>query len=368
MYRRSGARFNRGRIAAAAVASGSDVTAPTLSTAAIGAAGTTLVLTYNEALDAASVPALGAFSIAGTTLAALTGTPAVAGSAVTLTLSPAVASTETGITVSYTAGGSPIQDAAGNDAANLVAQAVTNNSTHAYDPRDEGGAVLWVDMQDASSFTQSAGTLTALTNKISGGSFTLVGSPIYSATGLNSKPTIDFGGATRYCHGNEAAVVAPGKDNNAATVVSVAAFDSIDGAVDILFAWANSGVASNGSRYSSEGTTLTGRMRAVTQNDAGTLVTVNGALQTDTTAHVYSCEWSGGLVQSEIDNVADIASTAMSPVTSTPDRYALGIRPDNIPDLPLAGRVSEHWVFSKQLSAAALTRVNAYLKAKWNTP
>jgi hypothetical protein len=126
-----------------AASSGADVTAPTLSSAVINAAGTSLTLTYNEALDTGSVPALGAFTLAGTILAALTGTPNVTGSTVVLTLAPGVTVGETGITISYTAGGSPIQDLAGNDAANLVTQAVTNNSTRAYSPADEGNLVWW---------------------------------------------------------------------------------------------------------------------------------------------------------------------------------------------------------------------------------
>lgn len=38
-------------------AAGGDVTAPTLSSAVIPAAGTSIVLTYNEALDTGSTPA-----------------------------------------------------------------------------------------------------------------------------------------------------------------------------------------------------------------------------------------------------------------------------------------------------------------------
>jgi uncharacterized repeat protein (TIGR02059 family) len=103
-----------------------DTTPPTLSTAAIPSAGTTLVLTYNEALDTGSTPAAGAFSLSGT--ARTVSSVAVSGSAVTLTLSGAVAIGAT-VTVSYTAGGAPIRDVAGNNAANLSSQAVTNNST-----------------------------------------------------------------------------------------------------------------------------------------------------------------------------------------------------------------------------------------------
>ena len=49
----------------------------------------------------------------------------ISGSAVTLTLSAGLANSDT-VTVSYTANVIPIQDLAGNDAASLVGQAVTN--------------------------------------------------------------------------------------------------------------------------------------------------------------------------------------------------------------------------------------------------
>ena len=104
-----------------------DTTAPVLSTAT--AAGTSLVLTYDEPLDAESVPGTDAFSVkvAGGAGAAPSGV-AVAGSAVTLTLASAVTAGQT-VTVSYTVptgmAPAPIQDPAGNDAAALTDRAVT---------------------------------------------------------------------------------------------------------------------------------------------------------------------------------------------------------------------------------------------------
>ena len=89
--------------------------------------GTGLVLTFGEALDGASVPAAGDFSI-GTDGAAQSVTGVVVGpSTVTLTLSPGAANGNI-ITVSYTAAANPLRDAATNAASNLSDQAVTNNT------------------------------------------------------------------------------------------------------------------------------------------------------------------------------------------------------------------------------------------------
>lgn len=89
------------------------------------ASGATLTISYDESLDPASVPANGDFAVGGghaVTAVSVTGTDVV------LALAPAVLAGESGLTVSYTPGASPLQDMAGNDAAALVSQAVTNST------------------------------------------------------------------------------------------------------------------------------------------------------------------------------------------------------------------------------------------------
>ena len=110
-----------------------------LDTAAVN--GDTLTLTYDEALGA-SVPATSAFTLGGTSVSV--NTVAVSGMTVTLTLSAAVSSEAT-VTVSYTAptapGTNPLQDVAGNPAANFTDQAVTNNTPDNTPPMLTGAAV-----------------------------------------------------------------------------------------------------------------------------------------------------------------------------------------------------------------------------------
>ena len=107
----------------------SDTTPPTLETAEVN--GATLTLTYDETLDTASVPAASDYtvSVADATRSLASATPiAVSGSTVALTLSSAVTPGQT-VTVSYAVPSTnPVQDAAGNDAAVLSSQAVTNNT------------------------------------------------------------------------------------------------------------------------------------------------------------------------------------------------------------------------------------------------
>ncbi len=119
---------------------GGDVTAPVFQSAAVN--GAALTMTYNEALNTGSVPANGDFVISGGH--SVTGRN-VTGSTVVLTLSPAVVNGET-ITLSYTTGTNPIEDVAGNDAANLVNAAVTNNT-----PGGGGGSLTLLPNGDGIS-------------------------------------------------------------------------------------------------------------------------------------------------------------------------------------------------------------------------
>ena len=105
---------------------GTDATPPLLTGATV--TGSTLVLTYDEALDGASVPpAPGAFVVtaAGNTIT-VQGVR-VAGATVTLTLATAVEVNQA-VTVDYTPGTNPIQDEAGIDAVPLSGQTVTNTT------------------------------------------------------------------------------------------------------------------------------------------------------------------------------------------------------------------------------------------------
>ena len=99
-----------------------DTTPPTLSTATVE--GTSLILTYNEALDATSEPAASDFTVTVAGSARTVSGVAVSGMTVTLTLGSAVTAGQA-VTLDYTAGTNPIQDTSGNDAAGLSAQTVT---------------------------------------------------------------------------------------------------------------------------------------------------------------------------------------------------------------------------------------------------
>ena len=117
-----------------------DETPPMLTRAAVNAS--TLVLTYDETLDGASVPAAGDFVVTAAENRINVQQVSVGGSAVTLTLASAVQANQT-VTLDYTPGANPIQDMAGNDAAALSGQHVTNNTPGGGGGGGGGGRYWW---------------------------------------------------------------------------------------------------------------------------------------------------------------------------------------------------------------------------------
>ena len=182
-----------------------DVTAPVRQSAVVNAAGTSLTLTYNEALGSTTA-ATGDFVVrVGGSTRSVTGV-AVSGSTVVLTLSPVVQQNEE-VTVAYTAPASnssatnnAIQDSVGNDAVSFTALAATNNSTtDTISPtlvstavNAAGAAVL--------TFSETLGTTgpsaSAFTVTVDGATLTVTGVTIVGATVvIVTSPKIEAGKA-----------------------------------------------------------------------------------------------------------------------------------------------------------------------------
>ena len=134
---------------------------PTLSSAIVS--GTALTLTYSETLDSSSTPDADDFTVEvdGSAVSLANASPvAVSGSAVTLTLASAVTS-GLGVTVSYTADTKPIQDAAGNDAANLAGQTVSNGTNTAPSFSSSSTVPSTLSVQENSPAGTAVGTVAA---------------------------------------------------------------------------------------------------------------------------------------------------------------------------------------------------------------
>lgn len=183
---------------AASEVSGDDV-APVLVSAVIDSAGTTLTLTYDEALDETSEPATTAWTLAGTS--STVSARNVTGSTVVLTLNPAVYRHET-ITLDYTAPGTNVQDLAGNDAANLNDQVVTNNTAaRAADPLaivQSANVISFLSGDLGLAEAGGAGTgLSTWSDQSGNGNDAIqisstTARPDLNATGLNGHGVVDF--------------------------------------------------------------------------------------------------------------------------------------------------------------------------------
>ncbi len=120
--------------------------------------GSTLVLTYDEALDGGSRPVSGDFTVSGgDRVRAVTGVR-VNGSGVELTLDVGAEHGEAGILVSYTVptgmGANPIRDVLGNDAEALSRESVTNETPDTTSPEV---SILAISSNPGSDRTYAAG-------------------------------------------------------------------------------------------------------------------------------------------------------------------------------------------------------------------
>jgi len=103
-----------------------DIIAPILLVAEVGTVGDdTITLLYNEDLDPLSISSVLDYSVVGTILTV--NSVGVDGRYIIIEMTGNITEIDA-ITIFYTAAADPVRDLSGNEAANLVAQEVTNNT------------------------------------------------------------------------------------------------------------------------------------------------------------------------------------------------------------------------------------------------
>ncbi|SMO96197.1 DUF2341 domain-containing protein [Gracilimonas mengyeensis] len=113
-------------VPSAEVSATADQSPPTLEAVTVNRSN--LQLDYNESLDGGSVPSASSFTVNVNSSEVTITNVSISGDKVNLTINPE-AEVGDDVEVSYTAGGNPIQDVAGNNAGNLTNQTVTNNTS-----------------------------------------------------------------------------------------------------------------------------------------------------------------------------------------------------------------------------------------------
>ena len=331
-----------------------DTTAPVFANATVN--GSTLVMTYTEAntLDATNKPLPGAFTVSGGHSVTTVSVDAAL-KTVTLTLGTAVANGET-VTVSYTDptaanDANAIQDAAGNDAATITTQAVTNNTPDTTAPvfasATVNGSTLVLNYTEAN-------TLDA-TNKPLPGAFTVSGGHSVTAVAVDAalkKVTLTLGTAvangetvtvsyTDPTAGNDTNAIQDSTGNDAATITTQAVTNNTPDTIAPVFASATVNGSSLVLNYT-EANTLDATNKpllgafTVSGGHSVTAVAVNAALKTVTltlgtavangeTVTVSYTDPTGGNDLNAIQDAAgnDAATITTQAVTNnTPDTTA----------------------------------------------
>ncbi|MCW8208621.1 hypothetical protein D8B24_16690 [Verminephrobacter aporrectodeae subsp. tuberculatae] len=306
-----------------------DNTPPVINTATVN--GNQLVLTYTEAnrLDGAPLTGNAGFTVSSTTGTAITVSDAVAHAAnktVTLTLSRAVTNAET-VTVSYTKpeSGAVVRDAAGNTAANLSSQAVTNNTpatpaTPADTTPPEFSSATVTDNQLVISYTEANSlNAAALTGNagftVSGTTGTAIAVSSASVDATAKTVTLTLSRAVAYSETvnvsytkpTTGAVVQDAAGNAAANFSSQAAINNTQDTTPPVFSSAtvtdNLLVISYTEANHLDAAALTGNAGFTVSSTAGTAITVSSA-RVNTTAKTVTLTLNRAVANSETVNVS----------------------------------------------------------------
>ncbi|WP_296950096.1 SwmB domain-containing protein [uncultured Massilia sp.] len=329
-----------------------DTVAPTLQSAIV--VGTSLVLTYDEALDAASAPDVSAFTVkvGGQAVSVTNMVINAQNGTVTLTLADAVQPNQI-VTVSYADnpnGVGPLQDAAGNDAVPLTDEAVTNNSLDTLAPTLASAAV------NGTSLVLTYNEALDINQQLSAGAFTVkVGNATVAVTGavVNNDKTVTLtlatavqpddvvkvsyqvpstGGVVQDAAGNDAAAVtdATVTNNSGDTLAPTLASAAVNGTSLVLTyneALDISQQLSAGAFTVKVGNATVAVTGAVVNSDKTVTLTLATAVQPNDVVKVsYQVPSTGGVVQDAAGNdaaaVTDAAVTNNSGDTLAPTLQA----------------------------------------------
>lgn len=239
----------------------------------------------------------------------------------------------------------------------------------AFSPLNITGCVAWFDMQDATSFTNSAGFISAITNKASSVSWTeATNRPAYSATGFNSFPCMDFDGVNDIIQSTEAAVYNVFNAVTGYTIFYVANHDVADSS-NAVFGCGNTGVV-NTSHTKYWGTNVTGNGVYIAQARDAASAAINvessGGLA-DINNNIFEWFQSGSAVSLKVNGLGkdpNIAAQALGVVSA--NASAIGARPSSVANAFHDGKVAEIIIYNSELSAANRTLVRNYLATKWS--
>ena len=334
-----------------------DTTPPTLSSAATDAAGTAVVLTFDEALDTGNVPAASAFTLSPVRTIS---NVAVSGATVTLTVSPAFANGDV-ITVDYDAPGTaPLQDASGNEVVDFASpQSVTNNvpapaattvtANAGADRTVASGGSVGIGGTD--TVANGVGNTTIAWTLVSGGSgsslsATNVASPTFTA------PTIAAGGANRVFVWRKTVTNNGVSDTDDVTVTVTAPSATT---TVVANAGVDRSVASGGTTVIGGADNIVNGVGATTvawtrvSGSGGSLSSTTAASPTFTAPTLSSgasnriITWRKTVTNNGVSDTDDVAITVTAPPTTGTSHLRLFPASADAPDAPAAGYTFERF-------------------------
>lgn len=239
------------------------------------------------------------------------------------------------------------------------------NAARALAPGAVPGCVLWIDMQDASAYAQSGGTMESVTNKMSGVVWSdpaVANLPTFSAGGLNGRDCMDFElDNSEAIMSTEAAVWQAFRSGNDYTVFMVLQ-NEVAAQSNVALGFGDDTEA--GSRLI--GNAVNRYRNSFVNDDVSFTVNQTDTGTNDTNPHVHMWRVSGGQIVLEIDGVRlTVTPATQVPSVMTLSRAALGCRPDPVPDNFYDGRAGEWAAYGRALSASEVAGVTRYLLAGW---
>jgi hypothetical protein len=242
-----------------------------------------------------------------------------------------------------------------------------------FDPMTISGLVAWFDMQQADSYTVTAGspdTVSSIKNLVSNTAWNTVVNayPRYEATGLNGKPCMRVNGGAdqRGIASTEAAVLAALNGTNP-SMTMVAVYEPLFSGTHTIFGAGDTTVNSdNSARFGViQATSLrTWYNRVDSSGTLGEAASATGdGLQLQ--PYVLSARTSGTAASFHINGVQSGTGQTVNTGAVTATRVAIGLRPDLNPDSVLNGRVSELLIFNRSLTDLELSRLHSNLMTKW---
>ncbi len=234
-----------------------------------------------------------------------------------------------------------------------------------FTPSDLSGLVGWFDMLDATSFSQSGGSVQSIRNKATGILWNTALSvlPGYSATGLSGRPAMSFNGSSQAISSTaDSSLISALNGNTSYTLLSAAQITSL-AAARVFFGVADSASSSGFKAWgvNSGPWTISGN------TTAGASVTVSSAGQANLGVNIYEAYAPTTTTATIRANGAlpDPDGDSQNTGALACNRAAIGCRPRSSTDLRWIGTVGEIVVYSRTLSSSERAFVRTYMGSRW---